>query len=185
VLPSVGYTFCHRPVLCDHPLPGPDARTAPEKSAGGVHVAYADKTLTCVECKKEFLFSARDQEFHASKGFTNEPKRCPACRQVRRAARGEATNGNAAPVYTGPRARGGARPVRGPARNGRPRRQREEGEGGERDAVHGPRSFGTDSGAYTAPCAACGAETIVAAVGGAHMVLCPACYDKLAAIARA
>jgi len=25
----------------------------------------------------------------------------------------------------------------------------------------------------------------VAAAGGAHMVLCPACYDKLAAIARA
>ena len=50
---------------------------------------YADKTLTCVECGSPFVFSADDQEFHARKGFTNEPKRCPTCRARRRAERGE------------------------------------------------------------------------------------------------
>jgi CxxC-x17-CxxC domain-containing protein len=47
-------------------------------------VPYTDKTLTCVECGAEFTFSAEDQEYHASRGFTNEPKRCPTCREARR-----------------------------------------------------------------------------------------------------
>ena len=43
-----------------------------------------DKTLTCQDCGQSFVFSADDQAFHASKGFTNEPKRCAPCRQGRR-----------------------------------------------------------------------------------------------------
>jgi len=50
---------------------------------------YADKTLTCKECGREFAFSASEQEFYAEKGFTNEPGRCPECRAARKAqARG-------------------------------------------------------------------------------------------------
>ena len=42
-----------------------------------------DKTLVCKECGKEFVFSASEQEFYESKGFTNEPGRCPhAVRQA-------------------------------------------------------------------------------------------------------
>jgi CxxC-x17-CxxC domain-containing protein len=47
-------------------------------------VPYTDKTLTCVDCGTGFTFSAEDQEYHASRGFTNEPKRCPSCREARR-----------------------------------------------------------------------------------------------------
>lgn len=47
---------------------------------------YEDKVLTCVECGKEFVWTAGEQEFYASKGFTNEPKRCPECRKKRRGA---------------------------------------------------------------------------------------------------
>ncbi len=47
-------------------------------------MAYVDRTLTCVECGQDFVFTAGDQEFHASKGFTNEPKRCRNCRMARR-----------------------------------------------------------------------------------------------------
>ncbi len=43
-----------------------------------------DKTLVCKECGKEFVFFASEQEFYESKGFTNEPGRCPACRQARK-----------------------------------------------------------------------------------------------------
>jgi CxxC-x17-CxxC domain-containing protein len=50
-------------------------------------VSYQDRTLTCVECKSTFLFSADDQRYHAEKGYT-EPKRCPACRVNRRQQRG-------------------------------------------------------------------------------------------------
>jgi CxxC-x17-CxxC domain-containing protein len=50
-------------------------------------VAYTDRTLNCVECGAEFIFSADDQDFHARKGY-QEPKRCPSCRQARRSDRG-------------------------------------------------------------------------------------------------
>ncbi|MCD6453209.1 MAG: zinc-ribbon domain containing protein [Dehalococcoidales bacterium] len=50
-------------------------------------MAYQDKTLTCVECGRDFTFTAREQEFFAEKGFTNEPKRCPECRRSRKQQR--------------------------------------------------------------------------------------------------
>ncbi len=51
-------------------------------------MAYTDRTLTCQDCGQSFTFSADDQEFFASKGYT-EPKRCPSCREARKAERGE------------------------------------------------------------------------------------------------
>ncbi|MBI4297801.1 MAG: zinc-ribbon domain containing protein [Chloroflexi bacterium] len=48
----------------------------------------ADKTLQCVECGQEFVFTVAEQEFLASKGYVNQPKRCPNCRQARRDRRG-------------------------------------------------------------------------------------------------
>jgi CxxC-x17-CxxC domain-containing protein len=50
-------------------------------------MAYQDKSLTCSDCGATFTFTAKDQEFYASKGFTNEPKRCPSCRQTRKTER--------------------------------------------------------------------------------------------------
>ena len=47
-------------------------------------MALSDKTLTCVECGYEFTFTTGEQEFFASKGFTNEPSRCPQCRAARK-----------------------------------------------------------------------------------------------------
>ncbi len=44
----------------------------------------SDKSLTCVECGATFLFTSGEQEFFASRGYTNEPKRCPQCRDARR-----------------------------------------------------------------------------------------------------
>ena len=48
-------------------------------------MSFEDKTLTCVECGSDFTFEAAEQEFYQSKGFQNEPKRCPSCRQARKA----------------------------------------------------------------------------------------------------
>ena len=50
-------------------------------------MAFQDKKLECSECGSEFTFSVEDQEFFQSKGYTNEPKRCPECRQARKAQR--------------------------------------------------------------------------------------------------
>ncbi|MEW6363254.1 MAG: zinc-ribbon domain containing protein [Acidobacteriota bacterium] len=44
---------------------------------------YRDKTLTCVECGKPFIFTAGEQLFYAEKNFQNEPKRCKECKAVR------------------------------------------------------------------------------------------------------
>jgi CxxC-x17-CxxC domain-containing protein len=54
---------------------------------------YSDETLTCVDCGKSFPFTASEQEFFASKGFTNKPSRCSDCRAARKAAGGGGRNG--------------------------------------------------------------------------------------------
>jgi CxxC-x17-CxxC domain-containing protein len=64
-------------------------------------VSYTEKTLTCVECGASFTFSAEDQEYHASRGFTNEPKRCSACREARKSERGGGGGGGGGRSYGG------------------------------------------------------------------------------------
>jgi len=56
-------------------------------------MSYEDRTLTCQDCGESFTFSADDQQYHAEKGYTNEPKRCPSCRQARRGDRGDRGDG--------------------------------------------------------------------------------------------
>ncbi len=63
-------------------------------------MAYEDRNLTCVECNSEFVFSADDQQFHADRGY-QEPKRCPSCRQAKRAGGGGYGGGGGG--YGGPR----------------------------------------------------------------------------------
>ena len=60
-------------------------------------MSFEDKSIECSDCGTTFTFSVEDQEFFLSKGYTNEPKRCPACRQARKAER----YGNSS--YGGPR----------------------------------------------------------------------------------
>lgn len=51
---------------------------------------YEDKTLKCKDCGADFVFTAGEQEFYATKGFVNEPQRCKNCRDNRKnSARGE------------------------------------------------------------------------------------------------
>jgi len=49
-----------------------------------------DKTLVCRDCGRQFPFTAGEQEFYASRGFDNEPSRCPECRAARKAESGRA-----------------------------------------------------------------------------------------------
>ncbi|MFC1956539.1 zinc-ribbon domain-containing protein [Chloroflexota bacterium] len=46
---------------------------------------FQDKSIQCSDCGTTFSFSAGEQEFFQSKGFTNEPKRCPSCRRANKA----------------------------------------------------------------------------------------------------
>ena len=44
---------------------------------------FQDKTLNCVDCGAEFVWTAGEQLLFADKKFKNEPKRCKACKATR------------------------------------------------------------------------------------------------------
>jgi CxxC-x17-CxxC domain-containing protein len=50
-------------------------------------MSFQDKTLTCSDCNNSFTFSVEEQEQFQTRGYTNEPKRCPECRQARKSER--------------------------------------------------------------------------------------------------
>ena len=56
-------------------------------------MSFQDKQLTCADCGTNFTFSADEQEFFQTKGYTNEPKRCPTCRQARKSDRNSRSSG--------------------------------------------------------------------------------------------
>jgi CxxC-x17-CxxC domain-containing protein len=60
-------------------------------------VSFQNKSIQCADCGTTFTFSAEDQEFFRSKGYTNDPKRCPECRQSRKAERYGSSTGYGAP----------------------------------------------------------------------------------------
>jgi CxxC-x17-CxxC domain-containing protein len=50
-------------------------------------MGFQDKSLQCADCGATFTFTASEQEYFSSKGYTNEPKRCLNCRQARKTER--------------------------------------------------------------------------------------------------
>jgi len=44
---------------------------------------FVDKSLHCLDCGREFVFTASEQELYAQKGWTKEPTRCKHCRDAR------------------------------------------------------------------------------------------------------
>ncbi len=44
---------------------------------------FQDRSLKCVDCGGDFIFTAGEQTFFHDKNFKNEPKRCRACKQKR------------------------------------------------------------------------------------------------------
>jgi CxxC-x17-CxxC domain-containing protein len=46
----------------------------------------ADTTLTCRDCGQAFTFTSGEQDFYASRGFS-EPSRCADCRAARKSQR--------------------------------------------------------------------------------------------------
>jgi CxxC-x17-CxxC domain-containing protein len=57
-------------------------------------MTYTEKSLQCSDCGRSFPFTAEEQEFFATKGFTNEPKRCPTCRSARKVERSGSDSGS-------------------------------------------------------------------------------------------
>jgi CxxC-x17-CxxC domain-containing protein len=54
---------------------------------------FVDRSLKCVACGTDFVFTINEQQFFAQKGLANRPKRCIDCRVLLRAHRnGEMAN---------------------------------------------------------------------------------------------
>jgi len=57
-------------------------------------MSYGDKSLKCSDCGTDFVFTAGEQEFFATKGFTNEPKRCVPCRKAKKQQSSNSVSGS-------------------------------------------------------------------------------------------
>lgn len=66
-----------------------------------------DQIIKCADCGDEFLFTAGEQSFYASKGLTHAPTRCKNCRDARRSSRPEGGGGGGGGGRGGPRGGGG------------------------------------------------------------------------------
>ena len=58
-----------------------------------MYAESTDKTLSCVDCRQEFLFTASEQQFYADRQFS-EPRRCASCRAIRKSSRGSESYGS-------------------------------------------------------------------------------------------
>jgi CxxC-x17-CxxC domain-containing protein len=120
---------------------------------------FADKTLVCRDCGKSFVFTAGEQEFYETRGFS-APTRCGACRAQRRVSRDE----------------GGGRDF-GADRYGSERSRssgygRESGRGDRSESRGGARQM------YKVTCAECGKETEVPfEPRTGRPVYCRECYE--------
>ena len=127
-------------------------------------VQYADKPMTCRDCGKQFTFTAGEQEFYASRGFS-EPTRCADCRAARKASRDSGDRG-----YGGDRgysSRGGG--------SGSDREYSSSGGGYSSSS----RSQGGARQMYQAVCADCGKPTEVPfEPRQGRPVYCRDCFEK-------
>ena len=115
-------------------------------------MSFTDKTLVCVDCGNDFIFTAGEQEFYSQKGFTNEPRRCPTCRQSKKSQRNE---GGSRVSYGG-----GSRDSYGGGSS-----SRDSYGGGARSSSYGSSRDGGAAGGqremFEAVCAECGKTTTV------------------------
>jgi CxxC-x17-CxxC domain-containing protein len=54
---------------------------------------FREKLLCCSDCGASFTFTIQEQERSASRGLTNEPKRCSWCRAARKIELNKNING--------------------------------------------------------------------------------------------
>jgi CxxC-x17-CxxC domain-containing protein len=121
-------------------------------------LSYADRTLTCRDCGQAFIFTAGEQEFHASKGFENDPSRCPDCRAARKASRGSSGGYSSGGYGSGDYSSGGYSSGGGYGGGGYGRSERTM---------------------YTAVCSECGQEARVPfQPRGDRPVYCSDCFSK-------
>ena len=73
-------------------------------------MAMQDRSIVCRDCGADFVFTAGEQEFYASKGLQNDPVRCPDCRKARNSARTTLESSSGYVLYGGAASFGGRTP---------------------------------------------------------------------------
>jgi len=53
---------------------------------------FTDQDLPCADCGSSFVFTAGEQQFFSTKGFT-PPKRCKPCRDAKKQQQGQQGGG--------------------------------------------------------------------------------------------
>ena len=69
----------------------------------------ADMSITCRDCGERFTFTSGEQDFYASRGFS-EPSRCPDCRAARKSQRDGGSYTSSGSSYGGGYGSGGRGP---------------------------------------------------------------------------
>jgi CxxC-x17-CxxC domain-containing protein len=46
-------------------------------------MSFQDKSILCCDCGTKFTFTAAEQEYFQTRGYTNDPKRCQPCRSIK------------------------------------------------------------------------------------------------------
>jgi CxxC-x17-CxxC domain-containing protein len=52
-------------------------------AANGEASEFADRSIRCVDCGEQFVWTVGEQVFFHDKGLKNEPKRCKPCKQAK------------------------------------------------------------------------------------------------------
>ena len=47
------------------------------------HSEFEDKSISCIDCEKDFIWTDGEQKFYRDKGLQNPPKRCKECKQAK------------------------------------------------------------------------------------------------------
>jgi CxxC-x17-CxxC domain-containing protein len=111
----------------------------------------ADTTLTCRDCGQAFTFTSGEQDFYASRGFS-EPSRCADCRAARKSQRD--SGGSSYGSYGGSSYGGG-------------------GGGYSSGGARGTREM------FSATCSSCGQEAQVPfQPSGDKPVYCSTCFEQ-------
>lgn len=61
-------------------LNGPSAKAVTDQSAES---EFEDKSITCIDCSRDFIWTAGEQAFFRDKKLQNPPKRCKDCKQAK------------------------------------------------------------------------------------------------------
>jgi CxxC-x17-CxxC domain-containing protein len=54
-----------------------------QEAANGEASEFTDRSIRCVDCSEQFVWTVGEQVFFHDKGLKNEPKRCKPCKQAK------------------------------------------------------------------------------------------------------